>query len=363
MGSRGTTTRVRYIAVSESLRRAVPTPEHCDVPTKMLQSLLSWWPFCDKAIEDQVESSKKAPLSSACADLGPHGSGLTYMLDEEEDLSRAEWNSLVSSLFGSSESHDRALNFVSMLGSAEVIPPATHLRRIEQLESWDCGVACLLMALHWAKQEVEAEEDTLTTIRRELLQALATKSVWTVDLAWLLHQQIQRHNLPLRFLFSSQALQVNTNLQHFDYYKPFFGTDKDRIDLLFARLRKEQVPMIQQQRLGLNRVLNVLLPSNAIAIALVDNGILLKRDFQCRNNHQYTGHYILLLGLSRDISCLVTSYAVSLIICNPGKSASIFGSCDQEGIHRISLEHFEQAWRASGTDEDILFLVRDDVAL
>ena len=58
-----------------------------------------------------------------------------------------------------------------------VLEKAPH---VSQCRHWDCGVACAQMVLQGLGREVE---------RSSLLASLRTQSVWTIDLAMLLHRQ------------------------------------------------------------------------------------------------------------------------------------------------------------------------------
>lgn len=56
-------------------------------------------------------------------------------------------------------------------------PQAPH---VSQSCQWDCGVSCVQMVLRGLGREAE---------RSSLLASLGTRSVWTIDLAMLLHRQ------------------------------------------------------------------------------------------------------------------------------------------------------------------------------
>lgn len=64
--------------------------------------------------------------------------------------------------------------FVSSLYCPQKAP------HVSQCRHWDCGVACAQMVLQGLGREVD---------RSSLLASLRTQSVWTIDLAMLLHRQ------------------------------------------------------------------------------------------------------------------------------------------------------------------------------
>lgn len=299
--------------------------------------LMSWLPFCDRQWirDDRAEALPPADEDALTAPA------LFESSLESDEPNHEEWKRLVHILF----SEAIALDSSDGLSGEQSIPPPSRVVRATQQETWDCGIACLLMALQWARHD---EESTNTFERQEILQDVATKSIWSADLVWLLRRYIPRYGLPLRYLFSSQVLEVNTSLGQLDYYKSTFSKDRDRIQQIFSRIKQEQLPVIQQQRLALRRIARLVCEPNCIAIALVDNSILLGK------NRQYAGHYILLLGISVDVAGLTTSYKVCFVVQNPANRP-----CSVD-CHRLSFELFEKTWRAAGTDEDIIFLVRDD---
>ncbi|GKY92530.1 hypothetical protein MPSEU_000223300 [Mayamaea pseudoterrestris] len=288
--------------------------------------------------EDSTEFSKSI-LDAASSTTVRFNSFLCN--DDDDD----EWDSLVKNLFESNTMSNHSSTAFMTSHDETNLPTATLMRRIQQLESWDCGIACLLMVFDWAY-------DNNALSRDELVREIATKSVWTIDLVWLLQEQIQRKHLPLKYLFSSQTLQVNVNHHDFDYYKSSFHSDMERVNHLFRRIKSEQLLAVQQARLSMRRFIHLIKQPNCVAIALVDNSILMGPHYKTGMTKQYTGHYILILGVSRDTSSLDTIHDICLVIENPGMAASHLD------CHLLSLEHFEKAWRAPGTDEDVVFIVK-----
>ena len=316
----------------------------------MIGTLLSCWPFGERSaitVHDDDDSRNDRALSSCAAD-GVTAQRFQSFTELDDETNHEQWIELVKFLLGDSYRDFENVDLVDLCRE-QIIPTATLIRRVEQLESWDCGMACLLMAMDWARHE---HQQQAPCSRQDLLQEIATQSVWTVDLVWLLHKHIDQRGLGLRFLFSSWELQVNTSLLQFDYYKAAFRSDRERVNAIFDRLRQQELPVIQQRNLSLKRIIQLIRLPNCIAIALVDNSILLERFGKPK---QYTGHYIMLLGISRDISGLDTDHDICLVTENPGKKASYYSDS-----YRISLELFERAWRAPGTDEDIVFLVKTE---
>jgi len=89
--------------------------------------------------------------------------------------------------------------------------------RVNQLSSWDCGLACISMALR--------------TIGIETIDALAdlccTNNIWTVDLAYLLQK------FSVKFSYYTVTLGANPGYSDETFYKDQLPTDVVRVNKLF----------------------------------------------------------------------------------------------------------------------------------
>ena len=300
--------------------------------------------------------------------------------------------------------------------SSTDIPPITNILHVRQQETWDCGIACLQMVFAWLKEDHRMETSlapspSLTHLqeqREELLEAVGTQSVWTVDLVVQIHHFLEcavydrKESLDLRnsitkenaddtlgnrapiapatFLFCTTTLEVNEALQDYSYYEKAFDQDRVRVEKLFDFIRKENIPVLRVPTkfacsrdtgpggLPLEHVIHLVQKENCIAIALVDNSILLRGMYGegCEGtealpaNESYVGHYVLIVGVCREDDFLVgndgsvkdSSIIASrfkLVICNPGID---------EPVSHVEAQLFERAWRASGTDQDIIFIAK-----
>lgn len=258
--------------------------------------------------------------------------------------------------------------------------------------------------------------------RKAILDAINTQSVWTVDLVLLLDRYIKgnknllhvaQHRQPndytdndvntdtdTSYLFcSTSALRVNENLHNYAYYEKDYNEDKIRVNRIFEVIQKEKLPVFQLQQpkqgdgggcdcednstssnnvgLTMSEVIRLISKPNCIALALVDNSILKPKErtttgdgggagghgHEHNNNgcndddSTYAGHYIILTG-ANSINVDETKFddehdemhrQQRLVIVNPASS---------EPTSLISYDHFERAWRASGTDEDIIFICK-----
>jgi hypothetical protein len=309
---------------------------------------------------------------------------------------------------------------------------ATCLRHVRQLDSWDCGVACLLMVWEWqshhhmmiiqhhnhhqqrtACQDLDDSDDDYRqreAVRRAwILQKIATRSVWTADLVYILDLILQRtttttttprqlQQSKVNILFCSNILQVNESLHGIEYYTKNFEQDRNRVRHRFDVIRERRIPLWQHPLhvakpsgnratgrnggggLPLAQVVRLIEHPNCIAIVLVDNAILTFGGQVAPVANQqpttpaaaaavpYRGHFIILAGTSRDAKHLKQA-------CTASSTTSTGGSGDDDvvvddycfvaydpGVHDsisyICPKLLERAWRAEGTDEDIIFLYK-----
>jgi len=238
------------------------------------------------------------------------------------------------------------------------------------------------------------QQDWLQT--RELMRKIiGTDSVWTIDLVLLLQTIFCGRTdsgvdidtpPPITYLFCSKLLQFNETYNRFQYYRHAFSADQSRVPDLFARAREARWPMLQTSHLDLHVVVDIVSRQDSVAIALVDCRIL-NRSVESDANissvdsllgsSSYSGHYILLCGISTNPDNIRQAHEYSssgatrtttadithsdntnyycFVIHDPGKNA-------MQSPTFVTPEHFEQCWRAEGTDDDIIF-VRSTVLL
>jgi len=324
--------------------------------------------------------------------------------------------------------------------SASVIPPPPF---VGQEETWDCGIACLQMVLLWLQQQQQQRISpsaasraiaitTASQLRQSLLRDVGTQSVWTADLMRLLDQYITTtsssaptqpgarnddddehdNHAVARYLFCSTCLQVNPELQSYDYYCQAFARDQQRVkgileEFLLRQQRHDGLRygrLVQHDNLTLDQVVRLVQLPCCVAIALVDNSILVPTSYtsvttvNTTTNHSpsphqqqqqqphfqscrlqaYVGHFILLVGVSRDPQHLQQASAARrggdhqnnndleeeeycFLIYNPASGHDTQQQQQQQQQQQaptcLSARLFEQAWSASGTDKDILFVV------
>uniref|UniRef100_A0A2N9JAZ2 Guanylyl cyclase n=1 Tax=Fagus sylvatica TaxID=28930 RepID=A0A2N9JAZ2_FAGSY len=202
---------------------------------------------------------------------------------------------------------------------------------INQLNSWDCGLACVLMVLRTLG---------ITTCEFQTLMDLCcTTSIWTVDLAYLLHK------FAVRFSFFTITVGANPNYSVETFYKEQLPNDQGRIDMLFIKAREAGIN-IECRSISGDDISCLILSGKYIAIALVDQYKLSQpwpenlsvSDF-FGSNSSYTGHYIVICGYDSD--------ADEFEIRDPA-------SCRKH--ERVSSKCLEEARKCFGTDEDLLLI-------
>ncbi|XP_006157229.1 protein GUCD1 isoform X4 [Tupaia chinensis] len=96
---------------------------------------------------------------------------------------------------------------------------------IQQLYHWDCGLACSRMVLRYLGQLDDGEfENALQELR-------LTRSIWTIDLAYLMRHFGVRHR------FCTQTLGVDKGYKNQSFYRKHFDTEETRVNELFAQAK------------------------------------------------------------------------------------------------------------------------------
>ncbi|XP_055405697.1 protein GUCD1 isoform X2 [Bubalus kerabau] len=213
---------------------------------------------------------------------------------------------------------------------------------IQQLYHWDCGLACSRMVLRYLGQLDDAE------FERALQELRLTRSIWTIDLAYLMRRFGVRHR------FCTQTLGVDKGYRNQSFYRKHFDTEETRVNQLFAQAKTCKV--LVEKWVSVQDI-QAHLAQGHVAIVLVNSGVLRcdlcssppkyccftpsgPRCF-CRSP-DYQGHFIVLRGYSRAAGCVFYN--------NPAYA---------DRMCSASISNFEEARTSYGTDEDILFVYVD----
>ena len=218
---------------------------------------------------------------------------------------------------------------------------ARSVPHVRQSFNWDCGLACTEMALR--ALGMRSEDCGLRFLRR----LCPSESIWTVDLAYVLH------SFGVRCRYLTTQLEVDPAYKEKSFYSATFDTDTVRVNDLFAQAEGRGVK-IEQGSVSEAELVSLLGPRNHLVMALVDRRFLyaskpatvsafVESCFQhltCRLGPSgYLGHYVLLLEHDAERG--------GYYIADPGRATG------RGFVHAADLE---AARTAHGTDEDILLI-------
>ncbi|XP_022743699.1 protein GUCD1-like isoform X2 [Durio zibethinus] len=219
------------------------------------------------------------------------------------------------------------------IGYKAVLPQSHFVQvpHINQLFSWDCGLACVLMAL----TTVGVSDCSI----KNLSKLCCTTSIWTVDLAYLLQK------FSIRFSYYTVTYGANPIYFGETYYKEQLPNDLVRVDKLFQKAVEAGINILCRSISG-EEISSWILSGKYIAIALVDQyklsrswvGDVIIPGFQ-GNDFGYTGHYVLICGYDAK--------ADEFEIRDPASSRK---------RDRVSSKSLEEARKSFGTDEDLLLI-------
>ncbi|KAK4343616.1 hypothetical protein RND71_036710 [Anisodus tanguticus] len=202
---------------------------------------------------------------------------------------------------------------------------------INQLHSWDCGLACVLMVL----RNLGIEDCNM----QGLEELCCTTSIWTVDLAYLLQK------FSVNFSYFTVTLGANPSFSVETFYKEQLPNDLVRVDMLFQKARDAGIS-IECRSISSEEISLLILSGNFLAIILVDQYKLRQSwledvcasDF-CNDTPHYTGHYIVICGYDTD-----------------GDEFEIRDPASSRKHGRITSKCLENARKSFGTDEDLLLI-------
>jgi hypothetical protein len=266
------------------------------------------------------------------------------------------------------------------------------------------GLTCVQMILQWLRLEDDDELDVINDSTDDaendsiiqthaniekawLIEFVATKSIWTIDLVmvlqYLLSSTLRNSNnntnvdgtqetdrrecsldwqlhLPHNFsyLFCSTNFGVETSYSSLEYYHDAYPSDEIRIRNHFRAANEQNLPLLRTSHLRLQVLVEVISHRDVAAIVLIDNAILRN----LTTGESYSGHYVILCGVSYDaddIQYAKLNYpdendntpqdGFCIAINNPG---------NWKHIEYVTTSIFEKAWRAKGTDEDVIFIAK-----
>lgn len=238
-----------------------------------------------------------------------------------------------------------------------------QFRHIHQADTWDCGLTCVQMVMYWLDSSSKAatSQDNQEKHRKWMMDFVETKSLWTIDLVILLQHMLQEASSSSTYVFCSSNFGVDESYNNLHYYRDAFSADEVRVRKLFNIAEKQNLPLMQVHHMSLNILISLVLREDVVAIVLVDNNIFIQQDKNQPEDSSYSGHYVVLVGISTDKNDIQMSKMNSqteddtelnnycLVIKNPGV---------YKERQFVTPTLFEKSWRAKGTDEDVILIAK-----
>ncbi len=237
----------------------------------------------------------------------------------------------------------------------------TRVQHVRQAHTWDCGLACLEMAL--TAVGAPHHSCNLTALKTRVAHHAPgwktdTNAIWTVDLAYLLK------SFHVRFKYLTATIGVDPDLKNQTFYQSTIRDDESRVNSLFKRAALSGVTIAHASltQRELRRLLRPHAATSApeasvaehMVIALVDRrwlyhgqlgwgAGLFEHTFRWLSSAlgrgRFIGHYVLLIDYVADADAF-------LILDPSGKSEPICVRADNLDAARLSY----------GTDEDLLVI-------
>lgn len=210
---------------------------------------------------------------------------------------------------------------------------------VRQSYSWDCGLACVEMALR---------ARGIAVSNGELRGVCDTDSVWSIDISYLL----RRYSVD--FTYYTITAGVREEYQQQEFYRKQLAQDRKRVIMLFARARGNGVKVVEHE-VEISDIAHAISVCNKIVIVLVDKRLMRCRlccahpssqsmdahpgSRGARYSSNFLGHYVVLYAYdAKNRIFLMKDPAASRRTC------------------AISSEALEEARKAFGTDQDIIYI-------
>lgn len=252
----------------------------------------------------------------------------------------------------------------SLKPASPVVPP-TDLIHVAQQESWDCGVACLVMVWAWLATPADGlypSRADIEEVRNALLSVIDTQSIWTIDLVYALdqiYQQTSARLVKFEFNFFSNMLEANTEWAGFAYYETAFDEDQRRTAQRFRSMQlgknKQRVHLLKAET-SLDWIVESIQIPNSVAILLIDKSVLQgaaegeeSTTMEQSSASNYAGHYVIVTGVASvqesDQANNHLNDEILLVVHDPDR-----------GMNHVPKSLLQRAWKAPGTDHDVVLV-------
>ena len=227
--------------------------------------------------------------------------------------------------------------------TTDVVSSGLHVNKEKQRQTWDCGLACARMVL-LTLDEGAPSYDVLAA-------RVASPSVWTIDLAYLLSE----FGVTCEFISAAPTMDV-ASYSGSAFYAESLAEDAGRVQRLLAKAAQENV-VVRKATLSAAELWNLMSEEETLVIALVDATLLHNRAAASRaaaaaaaaaaakgkatppSSVNYLGHYVLIVGLDDGRG--------GFVVNDPAR--------DDERTF-VHAETLEAARCAEGTDQDLILV-------
>lgn len=227
----------------------------------------------------------------------------------------------------------------------------------QQRFNWDCGLACILMALD-AADELEAKDRISSDLEKVCQNEGFGHSTWTIDLAYLLKNFAPQ----LKFSYTTITIGVDQSYMNQEFYNKILNRDSQRVQDRFDTAQTNGIEITEKSVTIQDIVQHI--SDSGTCIVLTNANLLSCQDCNyfslsgCENStrtncfllrhcggNAYQGHYVLAVGF--DI---------------PKKKLYYRNPSLRDRVCVMSFDHFDEARNSYGTDEDVIFVnaVNDD---
>lgn len=210
------------------------------------------------------------------------------------------------------------------------------LEHHRQQSFWDCGLSCVFMVMPGCKKE-----ELRHSISTVCAQEIKNQSVWSIDLCYVLNHCGIQHQ------YFTKTVGIDQNFTSEPYYRECISQDEVRVTERFRKAAENGIS-VKETSLSLEDVL-VHLEDHGPAIALVDSSLL-----ACSTCFSF------LSAVDRVLKRLVRLYRGHyVVLCGSDRSKKILFYRDpslEDKVCQTTFANFEKAWRAFGTDDDMILV-------
>lgn len=219
----------------------------------------------------------------------------------------------------------------------------------QQKSNWDCGVACVLMAL--SDVDETTREEIIANCEEICKSEGFGHSTWTIDLCYLLKNYAPQVN----FYYTTITIGVDPGYVSQVFYNRILHCDTQRVVDRFRNASNSDI-CVKEKNVHIDEIIHhiahhgtciVLTNANLLACDSCNYFTLCRSGYSAASNclslaycnDSYQGHYVLAVGF--DLT------KRRIIYRNPTFR-------ERECV--MSFEKFDKARTSYGTDEDIIFM-------